>query len=99
MNKKSRPRCARPESGRKENVFMTSVTQPSRKRKYTLDEIKAMDRDMITPAIASGVVGCDPYYITVQAKEDPAALGFPVCVVGTRTKIPRLAFIRWVEGT
>lgn len=78
---------------------MDSVTQPSRKRKYTLDEIKAMDRDMITPAIASGVVGCDPYYISVQAKEDPAALGFPVCVVGTRTKIPRLAFIRWVEGT
>lgn len=88
-----------PGSGRKENISMDSVTQSSRKRKYTLDEIKEMDRDMITPAIASGVVGCDPYYISVQAKEDPAALGFPVCVVGTRTKIPRLAFIRWVEGT
>ena len=78
---------------------MASVTQSSRKRKYTLDEIKAMDRDMVTPAVVAGVVGCDPYYISVQAKEDPAALGFPVCVVGTRTKIPRLAFIRWVEGT
>ena len=98
MNKNSRP-WLHPGSGRKENVSMASVTQSSRKRKYTLDEIKAMDRDMITPAIASGVVGCDPYYISVQAKEDPAALGFPVCVVGTRTKIPRLAFIRWVEGT
>lgn len=65
---------------------MSSVTQSSRKRKYTLDEIKAMDRDMVTPAVVAGVVGCDPYYISVQAKEDPAALGFPVCVVGPRKR-------------
>ena len=64
----------------------------------TLDELKAMDRDTLTPAIVGSVLHCTPYYITIQARTNPEALGFPVCVIGSRTKIPRLAFIRWMEG-
>ena len=35
----------------------------------------------------------DPDAIRCQAKEDPSKLGFPVCVIGSRVKIPRRAFL------
>lgn len=63
----------------------------------TLEEIKRMDSVMITPAIAAPVIGCDPQLIRLQARERPELLGFPVVVVGTRTKIPRIPFIRYIE--
>lgn len=63
-----------------------------------LAEIKAMDRDVITPAQAAGVLGCDPHYIRVAARERPELLGFPVILIESRVKIPRLAFIRYMEG-
>lgn len=66
--------------------------------RLSLDDIRAMDREMLTPAIVARVIGCDPYFISVQARTDAAALGFPVCRMGTRTRIPRRAFIRWMEG-
>ena len=37
-----------------------------------------------------------PYTINVQAKQDPSKLGFAVSILGTRVKIPRLAFIHWI---
>lgn len=63
-----------------------------------LDDLKAMDRDMITPAIAAKVLNCDPHFIRVAASQRPEVLGFPVSRIGCRTKIPRLAFIAWCEG-
>ena len=64
----------------------------------TLNDIKAMDKEFISPAVVAQVIGCNPQSIRIQARENPAALGFPVSVQGTRTRIPRLAFISWVEG-
>lgn len=63
----------------------------------TLDELKAMDKDVITPAIAAQFLGCNPYNISITARDCPERLGFPVSRVGSRTKIPRLAFIRFLE--
>lgn len=64
----------------------------------TLDDIKRMDREFLPPSVVAHVVGCDPQSIRIQARENPAALGFPVSVQGTRTRIPRRAFVRWMEG-
>lgn len=64
----------------------------------TLSEIKTYGKDYITPAQAAGPLGCDPHYIRVAARDDPASLGFPVTRVGRRVKIPRIAFIRHMEG-
>ena len=64
----------------------------------TLSEIKALDSDIITPAQAAGVLKCDPHFIRVMAREEPWRLGFPVVVMNSRTKIPRLPFIRYIEG-
>ena len=65
----------------------------------TLDEIKQMTRETITPAIAAKVIGCDPHELRLRARYRPDLLGFPVILYGNRTKIPRRAFIRFMEGS
>jgi len=65
----------------------------------TLEELKRLDKPTITPSVAASVIGGDPHYIRVAARECPEVLGFPVIRIGSHTKIPRLAFIRFLEGT
>lgn len=64
----------------------------------TRAEIEASALEFLTPEQASEVLGCKPYAINVQAQANPAMLGFPVCVMGSRVRIPRRAFLRWLEG-
>ena len=64
----------------------------------TLDDIRAMDKEIITPAIAAQVLNCDPQWIRVAAHQDKSMLGFPVTIIRSRVKIPRLAFIKYMEG-
>lgn len=64
----------------------------------TLAEIKALNVDVITPAQAAGPLNCDPQYIRAAARQRPELLGFPVTLIRSRVKIPRLAFIRYMEG-
>lgn len=63
----------------------------------TLEEMRESREMMLTPADVAGVLGCQPYAINVQARDDPAKLGFPVCVTGTRVRIPRMGFLHWLE--
>ena len=64
-----------------------------------LEEIKRMDKPFITPQQAARVIGCDPQYIRMVARgPNPKALGFPTTVTRTRTHIPRIPFIRFVDG-
>ena len=58
----------------------------------TLSEIRSSDIDFLYPKDVCEVLQCHPYSINIQAKEDPAKLGFPVTIIGTRVRIPRLAF-------
>jgi hypothetical protein len=69
------------------------------KTKEALEAIKAMDDVTITPAQAAPAIGCDPHWIRIMAREHPEKLGFPVIILRSRTKIPRLPFIRYIEGT
>ena len=64
----------------------------------TLSELEALDQEFLIPAQVAGVLGCSPYTINVQAQQDPSKLGFPVCVMRSRVKILRIAFIRWMRG-
>lgn len=65
----------------------------------TLDDIRAMDKPCITPAEAGQVLGINPQSIRIMARANPAALGFPViCSLPHRVQIPRLAFLRFMEG-
>lgn len=62
----------------------------------TFQEILDSDKDFLTPEEIREVIGCMQYSINIQAKEDPSKLGFPVCIMGSRVRIPRLGFIHWV---
>lgn len=60
----------------------------------TLNEIKAIDKEYLTPAQVASVLGCDPQAIRVWARERPKELGFPTICVGHRVKVPKIAFLR-----
>jgi hypothetical protein len=68
----------------------------------TLDEIRASNKDVLTPADIAPVLGVDKYSICVQVRQDKEkgvnSFPFPTIRVGTRTKIPRLAFLKAMEG-
>ena len=64
----------------------------------TLDEIRNSTKEVLTPADIASVLGADAQDIRLTARLHPERLGFNVAVIGTRTKIPRLGFIRWMEG-
>lgn len=65
----------------------------------TLSEMKQSDKAFLTPAEISEVLQCDPQIIRWQARNAPARLGFPVVVIRSRTKIPRIPFIKFMEGS
>ena len=63
----------------------------------TLDDLKACQKNFLTTADIAPFLHCDAFNINLQAQKDPSKLGFPVCVLGTRVKIPRVGFIKWYE--
>lgn len=64
----------------------------------TIQDIKTMDSECINVDVAAKVIGCNPHAIRVQAHQDPKKLGFPVLVINKRVKIPRIPFIKFMEG-
>lgn len=62
----------------------------------TLDEIRNSTKEVLTPAEVAPVLGCDPQDIRVQARTAPEKLGFPVIIIKSRTKIPRIPFLRFM---
>lgn len=64
----------------------------------TLSEIKQSDKAVLIPADVAEVLGCDPNNIRLAAHQRPELLGFPVIVVGSRVKIPRVPFLKYVCG-
>ena len=67
----------------------------------TLDEIKKSSKDVLTPADIAPVLQCCTYNINLQVKQDKQngtnSFPFPTLLIGTRVKIPRLAFIEAME--
>jgi hypothetical protein len=43
------------------------------------------------------ILNAHPQSIREQARNNPVALGFPVCVCGTRVRIPREGFWFWMR--
>ena len=64
----------------------------------TLEEIEACPKTMLTPQDVSGYLQCDPYNINATVMVAPELLGFPICKIGTRVKIPKEGFLRWARG-
>lgn len=62
----------------------------------TLDEIRNSTKDVLTPGDIAEVLNADPHDIRVQAQMAPEKLGFPVIIIKSRTKIPRVPFLRFM---
>lgn len=64
----------------------------------TMTEIRRSAQDMLTPADIAPVLGSDPQTIRLTAKQHPDWVKFPFSFAGNRMKIPRVGFIRWMDG-
>lgn len=62
------------------------------------EALKASAEPFVMATDVAPVLGVDAQSLRLQMKEDATALGFKVTKVGGRTLIPRLAFLRYVEG-
>lgn len=63
----------------------------------TLEQIRSSDKDFLIPADIAEVLDCNPHSIRIEAAN--GTLPFHVIRVGSRTKIPRMAFLAWMDGT
>ena len=64
----------------------------------TLAELRKSDKDVLTPADISDVLGSDPETIRITARQRPELIGYPYTFTGNRMKIPRAAFLKWFDG-
>ena len=64
----------------------------------TLDDLKRIDREFLTPAQVAEILNCSAHGIRIWARQRPEQLGFPVCIIGTRVRIPKRPFIQFMEG-
>lgn len=64
----------------------------------SLDDLRKIDREFLTPAQVAEILNCSAHGIRIWARQRPEQLGFPVCVIGSRTKIPKRPFIQFMEG-
>ena len=64
----------------------------------TLSDLENIDRDWLTAAQIAPILGTDPNLIRWQAHNGPGKLGFPVIVIGSRVKIPKLPFLNFMRG-
>lgn len=62
----------------------------------TLDEIRRSDKAYLVPTDVAEVFGCSPHAIRLAAQE--RTLEFPYVQLGTRTKIPRVRFLAWMDA-
>lgn len=62
----------------------------------TVPELQALDKPFLTPAEVAPVLGSDPNTIRVTARQRPDLIGFPYTFVGSRMKIPRIPFLRFL---
>lgn len=63
-----------------------------------LEKLSGMNKPFLAAEDLADLIGADPQCIRSQAQGDPSKLGFPVTVIGTRVRIPRLGFINWYVG-
>ena len=77
---------------------MTLKDATEKGRSITLDDLRSIDREFITPVIAANILGCDPHYIRLTAREAPEELGYNVTRIGRQHQRSPALFIRFLEG-
>ena len=78
-------------------VYWTERNGGEALKGYTLPElVQKTDREFYTAAEVCFVLGSDPQTIRDTARQRPELLGFPVVLVKSRVKIPRIPFLRFM---
>lgn len=62
-----------------------------------LEKIKKIEREYLLPNEVAKVLDCNPHYIRLQARSNPELLGFKVICIGSRVRIPKIPFIKFME--
>ena len=62
----------------------------------TMNELIKSDKTFLLAADIAPILGCAAQSIRIQARHDPAKLGFPAVVIGTRILIPRQKFMEFL---
>lgn len=62
----------------------------------TILEMRESDKVFLTAADVAELLQSDPNSIRGQAHADPTKLGFPVIVIGSYVKIPRIPFLKFI---
>ena len=65
----------------------------------TLQQIEQIDRPYLMVEEVAKVLCLTPQMIRTQARERPELLGFPVISCGTRTRVPKEGFLRFMKGS
>ena len=63
----------------------------------TLKELEQLETEVLTPSQVAPILGCQPYTINVAVKKG-IRLPFPVLTMGTRVRIPKTPFIKFMRG-
>lgn len=63
----------------------------------TLEDIEAYPKPFLTADQVAQFLECNPQNIRSQAQADATLLGFPVIVMGSSVRIPRLGFCSYIR--
>lgn len=64
---------------------------------FTLPELaQKVDCEFFTVTEICGVLKMNPQTIRITARQRPELLGFPVILSGSRVRIPRIPFLRFM---
>jgi len=63
-----------------------------------VSDLESIDRDYLKVDEVCQILHARPETFRGQAHMDPARIGFPVIVVGSRVKIPKVPFIKFMRG-
>lgn len=67
-------------------------------KRVTLEDIDALDKEMLTPADVASYLGVSQYSINIALKRGKNPFPFPAFMIGTRVKIPKHAFVIAMKG-
>lgn len=62
----------------------------------TLKELAELESEILIPTQVAPILGVNPQTIRINARKRPELLGFPVIVMGSRVKIPKVPFLHFM---
>ncbi len=65
----------------------------------TFEDLKTSDKLLLTVEEVASVTHIAAMNLRDQARKNPAYLGFPVIVSNDTVRVPRIPFIKYMEGT